>query len=85
MADDKKPDDKKPEDRDARGPQAPAAVDAKADKAYEQRRAGLLPPDSMADRLVLAARKVKADAQAAARRVREEAVRARRSGAVEAP
>ena len=37
------------------------------DKAYEARRAGLIPPDTAADQLVLAARKEKADAAKAAR------------------
>jgi hypothetical protein len=47
-------------------PEAPMS-EALADKHYEQRRAGLLPPDAAADQKVLAARDRKAkDAAAAA-------------------
>lgn len=45
-------------------PKAPLSL-AHADKLYEQRRAGLVPPDPEADRAVLAAREEKAKAAAA--------------------
>lgn len=73
---------------------APAAAadetpkyDAKADKEYEQRRAGLLPPDAVKDRIVLAGRKAKAEAEKVARAAREAAGRARRrlTERIEAP
>lgn len=61
--------------------------DAKADKEFEQRRAGLLPQNAAMDRIVLAGRKAKVEAEKIARAARERVARARRGQAerVEAP
>src|SRR5262249_4669622 len=53
-------------------------VYADPDKAYEARRAGLLPPDADADERALRERRRKAEVAAAARAERDRAVRARR-------
>jgi hypothetical protein len=70
----------------ATGPKEPPAggwPKYSEDKAYDARRAGLLPANPAADKKVLAARQAKAEAEAEARRKEVEA-RKRRAG-VQAP